>query len=182
MCLVYYRDLMCLVYYRDLRACSHGPLVVFDSHSNSSGAVTSSSCPLWRSGFVWWWGECAGLTSDQLYPLIIKTKQQTIIFGLLFFSVGKFHGSIPLLLFLSSGKSVYSSEWRCVLRLERRKELEEMAPMVVIYPERTSCIASSHGGEGASPHIDDPTHPSPCSFGISSFLTRQSRLHRLGNG
>ena len=40
--------------------------------------------------------------------------------------------------FLSSGKSVCSSEWRCALRLEPREGLEKMAPMMAIYLESTS--------------------------------------------
>ena len=46
---------------------------------------------------------------------------------------------------LSSGSQFRVSKWRAALRLERRKELEEMAHVLVIYPEGTSFIASSHG-------------------------------------
>ena len=112
---------------------------------------------------------------------LIYSTAVAIVFGLLFLR-GVFHDSIPLLYFLSPGSQLEFRKWRCVPRLERRNGLEEMAPMIATYHETSPSIASSHRGEGASLHIDDPTPPSPCPFRRSSFLTRQSRLYRLGNG
>ena len=51
---------------------------------------------------------------------------------------------MSLLFFVLEGSRFNSSEWRFALRLEPCKKLEEMAPMVVIYLESTSFIASSH--------------------------------------
>ena len=99
-----------------------------------------------------------------------------------FFYVGYFMIVYLFCIFLSPGSQLEFRKWRCVPRLERRNGLEEMAPMIATSHETSPSIASSHRGEGASLHIDDPTPPSQCSFGRSSFLTRQSRLHRLGNG
>ena len=50
-------------------------------------------------------------------------------------------------IFLSSGSQFRVPKWRCALRLESRKGHEEMAHMVVMYPESTSFIASSHEGK-----------------------------------
>ena len=51
---------------------------------------------------------------------------------------------------------MYSSEWGFALRLEPRKELEEIAPVVVIYLKSVSFIASSHGEES---HLSILTTP-----------------------
>ena len=55
-----------------------------------------------------------------------------------------YHYGISLLFFLLRESRFNSYEWRFALRLEPRKELEEMAPMMVINPECTSFIASPH--------------------------------------
>ena len=89
---------------------------------------------------------------------------------------------INLLFFSRLDESFQSNSRRCAPRLGPRKGLKEIAPVVVIYPENNPSIASSDEDTVHRPHIDDPTPPSPCSLGRSPFLTRQSRIHRLGNG
>ena len=61
-------------------------------------------------------------------------------------------------IFLSSGSQFRVPKWSCGLRLEPRNELEEMAPMVVMYPESTSFIASSHEDKA---HLSILTTPRP---------------------
>ena len=80
-----------------------------------------------------------------------------IIFGLLILR-GVFHDSIPLLYFLSSGSQLEFRKWRWLLGLEPRNELEEMAPMMAIYPESSPSIASSHVEES---HLSILTTPRP---------------------
>ena len=62
----------------------------------------------------------------------------------------------PTQFFLSSGSQFRLPKWRWLLRLERRNELEEMAPIMAIYLESTSFIASSHEGKA---HLSILTTP-----------------------
>ena len=49
-------------------------------------------------------------------------------------------------------------KWRWLLGLEPREGLQEMAPMMVIYPESTSFIDSSHEDKA---HLSILTTPRP---------------------
>ena len=104
-------------------------------------------------------------------------------------------------MFLLRESRIGSCEWTCALRLERRKELEEMAPMVATYPERTSFIASSHKDAAhlsisttpsllhnfrLADHRFDSTKP-PSSPGkwmtrVVLFVSGSVRLRYVGNG
>ena len=76
-----------------------------------------------------------------------------------FFYVGYFMIAYLFCIFLSSGSQLEFRKWRWLLGLEPRNELEEMAPMIIIYPETTPLIASSNEDTVHRPHIDDPTPP-----------------------